>query len=127
MRIVDDDLGYAWLHLAGPPPRASPTCSIPGETAVLGDQRRRRREDLPASYDYDEALPADYWEPAARVEHLDAMGLDDAVLFPNFGLLWERRLSGVAAGPHGQHGRVEPLVRDRRPQTEQAGSTRSRT
>ena len=34
-----------------------------------------------------------YWEPAARVAWLDEVGLDAAVCFPNFGLLWERRLS----------------------------------
>jgi predicted TIM-barrel fold metal-dependent hydrolase len=40
-------------------------------------------------------LPVHYWDPAARAEHLPAMGLDQAVVFPNFGLLWERRLSGT--------------------------------
>ena len=53
----------------------------------------RLRDGLPPEYSYDEALPADYWEPSARVARLDAMGLDEAVLFPNFGLLWERALS----------------------------------
>ena len=42
---------------------------------------------------YDEALPPDYWDPSARLDRLREMGLDQAMLFPNFGLLWERRLS----------------------------------
>src|SRR4029079_17885105 len=53
----------------------------------------RQRQGLPPDYAYDDALPADYWEPTARVAELDTMGLDEAVLFPNFGLLWERALS----------------------------------
>src|SRR5699024_7077302 len=39
------------------------------------------------------ALPAAYWEPASRVRWLDEVGLDEAVVFPNYGLLWERELS----------------------------------
>ena len=65
----------------------------PGDTAGLGRLRQRRREGLPPDYDYDEALPAHYWEPSARADHLSVMGLDESVVFPNFGLLWERRLS----------------------------------
>lgn len=38
-------------------------------------------------------LPVEYWEPRARLERIDAMGLDGAVVFPNYGLLWERPLS----------------------------------
>jgi predicted TIM-barrel fold metal-dependent hydrolase len=37
-------------------------------------------------------LPRDYWEPAARLAKLSELGLDEAVLFPNYGLLWERKL-----------------------------------
>ncbi|HEV2309809.1 MAG TPA: hypothetical protein VGU73_04765, partial [Acidimicrobiia bacterium] len=93
LRIEDDDLGYAWVRW-GDQPLEIADVQHPGETTVLGDQRRHRREGAPAPYRYDEALPADYWEPTARVGRLDALGLDAAVLFPNFGLLWERRLSG---------------------------------
>ena len=92
LRIEDDDLGYAWVRWRGEPLDIADV-QHPGQTAVLGEQRRRRREGLPAPYRYDEALPADYWEPAARIGRLDQLGVDDAVLFPNFGLLWERRLS----------------------------------
>jgi hypothetical protein len=90
--IVDDDLGYAWLTWQGRRLQLADV-QLPRETARLGTHRERERAGLPAEYTYDEALPADYWEPAARCARLDAMGLDAAVLFPNFGLLWERLLS----------------------------------
>src|ERR1700746_1054334 len=66
---------------------------LPGNTASCGEHRKRQRAGEPASYRYDEALPAAYWQPASRLRWLDDAGLDEAVLFPNFGLLWERRLS----------------------------------
>jgi predicted TIM-barrel fold metal-dependent hydrolase len=92
LRIEDDELGYAWvcwrdrrLDIAD--------VQLPGDTARVGRHRQRHRQGLPAEYRYDDALPADYWNPTARVGRLDTLGLDSAVLFPNFGLLWERRLS----------------------------------
>jgi len=92
LAIVDDDLGYPWLTWRD---RRLDVADVqfPGETVVLGRLRQRCREHLAPEYRYDEELPVHYWEPSARVEHLDVMGLDEAVLFPNFGLLWERRLS----------------------------------
>jgi predicted TIM-barrel fold metal-dependent hydrolase len=92
LAIVDDDLGYPWLVWRG---RQLELCDVqhPRDTGELGRHRTRSREGRPSEYRYDDALPADYWEPAARVAKLDEMGLDQAVLFPNFGLLWERALS----------------------------------
>jgi Amidohydrolase len=91
LAIVDDDLGYPWvtwrdqrLDLAD--------VQIPGDTAAVGRHRQRRRRHLPPEYRYDEALPSHYWEPTARAAFLAALGVDEAVLFPNYGLLWERRL-----------------------------------
>jgi predicted TIM-barrel fold metal-dependent hydrolase len=92
LRIEDDDLGYAWLMWRGRR-LAMADVTIPGETARIGRQRRRQRAGEPSEYAYDEALPADFWEPGARVARLDGFAVDSAVLFPNFGLLWERRLS----------------------------------
>src|SRR5689334_5559837 len=65
---------------------------VPGQTAEIGEQHRRARAGLPPLARYDEVLPRDYWEPAARVAKLRALGVDEAVLFPNYGLLWERTL-----------------------------------
>jgi hypothetical protein len=65
---------------------------IPGRSDAVGERHRRAREGLPPLERYDDALPRDYWEPAARVARLAALGVDEAVLFPNYGLLWERAL-----------------------------------
>jgi predicted TIM-barrel fold metal-dependent hydrolase len=93
LAIVDDELGYPWLQWRG---RRLQLADVqrPGDTEALGRWRRRRRAGEPPEYRYDEVLPDDYWDPAARLGRIGAMGLDEAVLFPNFGLLWERPLSG---------------------------------
>ena len=92
LAIVDDELGYPWLTWRD---RRLDVADVqyPGDTTALGRLRQRRRDGLRPDYDYDEALPSHYWEPSARSEHLSVMGLDESVVFPNFGLLWERRLS----------------------------------
>ncbi|HUI04118.1 MAG TPA: hypothetical protein VLZ77_11295 [Acidimicrobiales bacterium] len=92
LSIVDDELGYPWLTWRDRRLDVADV-QVPRDTVGLGQQRQRLREHLPPSYRYDEALPAHYWDPAARAAHLAVMGLDEAVVFPNFGLLWERRLS----------------------------------
>ena len=94
LTIVDDELGYSWLtwrdeHLS------LVHVQHPGQTAELGHMSQRAREGKPAEYAYDDELPVEYWEPSARLRQLSTMGLEGAVLFPNFGLLWERRLSSV--------------------------------
>ncbi len=93
LAIVDDEIGYAWLTWRGQ--RLSlADVQRPHDTAALGRHHERARQGLPPEYAYDDELPPEYWDPAARLEQLTAMGLEGAVLFPNFGLLWERRLSG---------------------------------
>jgi len=64
----------------------------PGQTSALGTLHERIRAGLPPETRYDDELPRDYWDAAARAERLAAMGVDEAVVFPNFGLLWERTL-----------------------------------
>lgn len=93
LAIVDDDLGHAWVTWQGRRIGAADV-QVPGDTPAVGELVRQRRAGEPASYAYDEALPDDFWQPAARLGRLDEMGVDEAVLFPNFGLLWERPLSG---------------------------------
>ena len=92
LSLVDDELGYTWLSWHGAHLGLADV-HLPGNTASCGEHRNRQRAGEPASYRYDEALPAAYWQPASRLRWLDEAGLDEAVLFPNFGLLWERRLS----------------------------------
>jgi len=90
--IVDDELGYPWLTWRGQ--RLSlADVQLPGDTKAIGERHRRQREHLGPEYGYDEMLPDDYWQPSARAKRISSMGLDEAVLFPNYGLLWERRLS----------------------------------
>ncbi len=92
LQIRDDELGYPWLTWRDQRLDVADV-QVPGDTARLGRQRERRRQGLAPEYDYDESLPVSHWEPAARAEQLVALGVDEAVVFPNFGLLWERRLS----------------------------------
>ncbi len=92
LSIVDDELGYPWLTWRGRRLDLADV-QLPGDTVAIGRNRQRHRQGLPPEYSYDDTLPVDYWEPRARAVRLSAMGLDEAVLFPNFGLLWERRLS----------------------------------
>jgi predicted TIM-barrel fold metal-dependent hydrolase len=65
----------------------------PGNTAPLGEYRQQMRRGEPAPYRYADTLPAEHGDPSARLAFLDRAGLDEAVCFPNFGLLWERQLS----------------------------------
>gem|GEM_PF-3414853 len=92
LSLVDDDLGYTWLCWRGAR-LALADVHLPGNAASCGERRKRQQAGEPASYRYDDALPAAYWEPAARLGWLDGAGIDEGVLFPNFGLWWERRLS----------------------------------
>jgi len=43
---------------------------LPGDTAAIGRNRQRCLQHLPPEYTYDEVLPPDYWDPAARAERL---------------------------------------------------------
>ncbi|MGQ0825987.1 MAG: amidohydrolase family protein [Actinomycetota bacterium] len=91
LRIEDDELGYPWLTWRGR--RLQPVdVQFPGQTSKLGEWRERIRAGRPPESRYDDDLPADYWNAAARADRLAAMGVDAAVVFPNFGLLWERTL-----------------------------------
>jgi predicted TIM-barrel fold metal-dependent hydrolase len=91
LAIVDDDLGYPWLTWRGQ--RLSPAdVQRPGDTSALGTIHERIRTGLAPETRYDDELPRDYWDATARAERLAAMGVDEAVVFPNFGLLWERTL-----------------------------------
>ena len=92
LTIDDDDVGNAWLTWRGKR-LAFADVQTPGETDAIGRRHRRARHGDAPEVRYDDALPRDHWEPGARVARLDAMGVDDAMLFPNFGLLWERPLS----------------------------------
>ena len=92
LAIEDDELGYPWLTWRNRRLDLADV-QLPGDTVAIGRNRQRCRQQLPPEYSYDDTLPREYWDPAARATQLTSMGIDEAVLFPNFGLLWERRLS----------------------------------
>jgi Amidohydrolase len=91
IRIEDDAVGTPRLRWRGQALGIAEV-QIPGRSAEVGEQHRRATSGLPPLERYDDVLPRDYWEPAARVAKLAALGVDEAVLFPNYGLLWERTL-----------------------------------
>ena len=93
LAIVDDELGYPWLTWRDHRLDLADV-QLPGDTVAIGRNRQRRRQAASARVLLRRrASPRDYWDPAARATQLTSMGIDEAVLFPNFGLLWERRLS----------------------------------
>ena len=91
LRFVDDPLGHVHVVWRDQVLLVADV-QLPGETDAIGERRRREREGLPPAARYDEILPRDYWDPAARAEKLRELGVDEAMLFPNYGLGWERRL-----------------------------------
>jgi predicted TIM-barrel fold metal-dependent hydrolase len=92
LAIEDDDLGYAWLTWQGR--RLYPAESQqPTKARAIGDLRLRWERGEPAPQSFEETVPASYCDPSARVAALDEFGLDAAVLFPNFGLIWEDMLA----------------------------------
>jgi predicted TIM-barrel fold metal-dependent hydrolase len=90
LRMVTDDLGYVWLvHGHRRLSLAEP--HQPGQTGSIGRYRQRWKEGIPSTLDYDR-FAAPYSDPEAIVGHLDEVGFDAAVLFPNYGIGWERPL-----------------------------------
>jgi predicted TIM-barrel fold metal-dependent hydrolase len=91
LAIVDDERGYPWLSWQGRPLYLAEV-QFPGKAKPIGDLRLRIERDEPAEERYEDVLPPAYSDPKARVGKLDEWGIDQAVLFPNFGLLWEDML-----------------------------------
>jgi predicted TIM-barrel fold metal-dependent hydrolase len=90
LRMETDDLGYVWvvqgsqrLSLAEP--------HQPGKIGRIGDYRQRWKDGLPSTLDY-ASFAAPYSDPPTILRHLDEVGFGAAVLFPNYGIGWERPL-----------------------------------
>jgi hypothetical protein len=98
LTIEDDAVGTPRVRWRGRPIGLAEV-QVPGRSDQVGERHRRARSGLPPPERYDDVLPRDYWEPSARVAKLAELGLDEAVLFPNYGLLWERSLG---ASPQAQ-------------------------
>jgi predicted TIM-barrel fold metal-dependent hydrolase len=92
MRVEDDELGWSWLttpdgrriHLA--------EAHTPGDIVSMGARRERQRRGLPPDATFHDELPAYDRDPVARLAKMDEHGIDEAVVFPNFGLFWVRSL-----------------------------------
>jgi hypothetical protein len=91
LALTDDELGHTWLMWRGRRLSVA-NVPIPGEPDDVGAQAESIRAGERAPTNYDELLPREYWDPDARLPVLDGQGLDAAVLFPNYGLIWERDL-----------------------------------
>lgn len=90
LSMETDDLGYVWLvHGSQRLSLAEP--HQPGKVRTIGEYRQRWKEGLPSTLDY-ESFAAAYSDPSAIVRHLDDVGFEAAVLFPNYGIGWERPL-----------------------------------
>jgi predicted TIM-barrel fold metal-dependent hydrolase len=92
LAIADDAEGWPWLTWRGAP-LAPLDVPIPERSSLIGDDRMRRVRGEHAPASFDDLVPDAYRLAGPRLDSLDAFGLDAAVLFPNYGLLWEQRLS----------------------------------
>ena len=90
--ISDDEAGWPWLTWRGT--RLTPLeVPIPERSTLIGQDRLRRLRGERAPSSFEQLVPDSYRCAGARLEALDQFGLDAAVLFPNYGLLWEQRLA----------------------------------
>ena len=92
LELTDDDLGHTWLTLGGERVHIAEV-HHPGDVPAMGAYRQRLRHGQPPEMPYDEALPREFVDPALRAKQVEQFGLEAAVVFPNFGLLWERPLA----------------------------------
>jgi predicted TIM-barrel fold metal-dependent hydrolase len=92
LRLEEDELGYAWL--TAPDGRHIHVAEVhtPGDVGPMGERRARQRAGLAPVISYRD-LPAHDADPEARVRLLDEQRVDEAVVFPNFGLFWIRALA----------------------------------
>jgi len=92
LAFVDDSAGYTWLEWRSERLGLAEV-QVPGQTSEIGEHRRRACRGEVTDLRYDELLPPDHWHPAARRDRVRELGFDEAVVFPNYGLLWERTLA----------------------------------
>ncbi len=91
MEITTDALGYSWL-MCGDRKLGLAEPHIPRKVEGIGEYRLRQLKGLPSNLDYP-AFAAAYSDPKAILAHLDEVGYDQAVLFPNYGIVFERGLA----------------------------------
>ncbi|HVA09920.1 MAG TPA: amidohydrolase family protein [Acidimicrobiales bacterium] len=92
LSIEDDESGWPWLVWRGQ--RLTPIeVPVPEQGTAIGEARLRRLRGERPEAGFDDLVPPSYRKAAARLSMLDDFGLDAAVLFPNYGLLWEKMLA----------------------------------
>ncbi|HVB92414.1 MAG TPA: amidohydrolase family protein [Acidimicrobiales bacterium] len=92
LRIEDDEGGWPWLMWRDR--RLTPIeVPIPERSSLIGDDRLRRLRGERAAARFEDLVPPSYGTVGPRLKSLDEFGIDAAVLFPNYGLLWEQMLA----------------------------------
>lgn len=91
LTIEDDDVGNSWVQWRGQRIGLADV-TTPGEVDMVGERLQRALRGEKPDAHYGDELTPELWDPAARAAHLREVGVDEAVLFPNYGLLWERVL-----------------------------------
>src|SRR5438876_737755 len=82
------------MSAGSPGPLPSIFSLEPGRTAEVGERLQRALRSEPPEVRYDDGLRPEDWSPSARVDVLSRLGVDETVVFPNYGLVWERTLGG---------------------------------
>lgn len=91
--VEEDALGYSWLTHKG---KNLLQCYIsqPGQLwESYGLPHQRQRDGQPALLRYTD-MPATYYDPAVRRDALEGWGVDEQVIFPNWGLNFGWYLQG---------------------------------
>jgi predicted TIM-barrel fold metal-dependent hydrolase len=92
LAIEDDESGWPWLVWRGQ--RLTPIeVPVPEHGSAIGEARLRRLAGESPEATFDDLVPPSYGNASARLAMLDQFGFDAAVLFPNYGLLWEKMLA----------------------------------
>lgn len=88
LSIENDELGHPFLTFRGRRLMLTWLCE-PGSFESIGDLIADHREGRPARYDYARDLPLAHWDPAVRRDQLEGWGIDESVVFPQWGINWE--------------------------------------
>jgi len=96
LRLDTDRSGHWWLY-HGDRPIELVFDQHPGDTPAVGRQVQAARAGERGTLTLDDLHPPVYTDPTARLDVLDAQGIDRSVAFPNYGLGFEEPLSGDLA------------------------------
>src|SRR5262249_46727132 len=83
LEMMDDEAGWTWMSWRGKR-LGLVDIQAPGDTASIGDRVQAAKRGDPCAARWGDVLPDDHWNPRARRDALATLGVDEAVLFPNF-------------------------------------------